>query len=61
MAIPPGPLSLCRIAGASALIGVWALGIGDGQIRSISSIVKPDKLTHLGPVADLKSLLRSAR
>jgi RNA polymerase sigma-70 factor (ECF subfamily) len=43
------------------LIGVWALDIADGQITSISSIVNPDKLTHLGPVADLRSLLRSAR
>ena len=43
------------------LIGVWALEIAGGQIRSISSIVNPDKLTHLGPVADLKSLLRSAK
>jgi RNA polymerase sigma-70 factor (ECF subfamily) len=43
------------------LIGVWALDIADGQITSISSIVNPDKLTHLGPVADVGSLLRSAR
>jgi RNA polymerase sigma-70 factor (ECF subfamily) len=40
---------------------VWALDIADGQITSISSIVNPDKLTHLGPVADIGSLLRSAR
>jgi RNA polymerase sigma-70 factor (TIGR02957 family) len=43
------------------LIGVWALDIADGQITSINSIVNPDKLTHLGPVADLTSLLRPAR
>jgi hypothetical protein len=43
------------------LIAVVALGIADGQITSISSIVNPDKLTHLGPVADFTSLLRSAR
>jgi len=41
------------------LIGVWALEIAEGQIRSIRSIVNPDKLTHLGPVADIKALLRS--
>jgi RNA polymerase sigma-70 factor (ECF subfamily) len=41
------------------LIGVWALDIADGQIRSISSIVNPDKLAHLGPVGDFASLLRS--
>jgi RNA polymerase sigma-70 factor (ECF subfamily) len=43
------------------LIGVLALDIAGGQITSISSIVNPDKLTHLGPVADFGSLLRSAR
>jgi RNA polymerase sigma-70 factor (ECF subfamily) len=43
------------------LIGVWALDIADGQIKSIRSIVNPDKLTHLGPVGDFGSVLRSAR
>ncbi len=43
------------------LIGVIALEVTGGQIQSISSIVNPDKLTHLGPVADLGSLLRSTR
>ena len=42
------------------LVGVWALGMAGGQITSISSIVNPDKLTHLGPVGDFGSLLRSA-
>jgi RNA polymerase sigma-70 factor (ECF subfamily) len=41
------------------LIAVVALEIADGQITTIKSIVNPDKLTHLGPVADLVSLLRS--
>jgi RNA polymerase sigma-70 factor (TIGR02957 family) len=43
------------------LIGVVALDIAGGQIRSINSIVNPDKLTHLGPVGDLTSLLRWPR
>ncbi|HWT25256.1 MAG TPA: RNA polymerase sigma factor SigJ [Solirubrobacteraceae bacterium] len=42
------------------LIGVCALEIADGQITSISGIVNPDKLAHLGPVGDFKSLLSSA-
>ncbi len=40
------------------LIAVVALDIAGGQITSISSIVNPDKLAHLGPVADFKSLLK---
>jgi RNA polymerase sigma-70 factor (TIGR02957 family) len=43
------------------LIGVLALDITGGQISAISSIVNPDKLTHLGPVADVRALLRSAK
>jgi hypothetical protein len=42
------------------LLGVVALEIAGGQITSISAVVNPDKLTHLGPLADLRSLLRSA-
>jgi RNA polymerase sigma-70 factor (ECF subfamily) len=51
----PGALFL---DGDQRLISVWALDIAGGQIRNISSIVNPDKLRHLGPVADLRSLLR---
>jgi RNA polymerase sigma factor (sigma-70 family) len=43
------------------LIAVVALDVADGQIRSISSIVNPDKLAHLGPVGDFATVLRSAR
>src|SRR5262249_19041254 len=33
------------------LIAVVALEIADGQITSISAIVNPDKLAHLGPTS----------
>lgn len=46
--------------GQQHLIGVIALDISGGQIKSINSIFNPDKLAHLGPLADLQSL-RSAR
>jgi hypothetical protein len=46
--------------GQQRLIAVVALDIARGQITSINSIVNPDKLTHLGPVGDSTSLLRSA-
>jgi Sigma-70, region 4 len=42
------------------LIGVVAFDIAGGQITNISVIVNPDKLTHLGPIGDFRSLLRSA-
>jgi RNA polymerase sigma-70 factor (ECF subfamily) len=43
------------------VFGVMALDIAGGQITGISSLVNPDKLTHLGAVADFGELLSSAR
>jgi RNA polymerase sigma-70 factor (TIGR02957 family) len=40
------------------LIGVMILDVAEGQIQHVSSIVNPDKLRHLGPVADVGALLR---
>jgi RNA polymerase sigma-70 factor (ECF subfamily) len=54
----PGALFL---DGQQRLISVLALDIAGAQITSISGIVNPDKLTHLGPVADHRSLLKSAK
>jgi hypothetical protein len=39
------------------LVGVLALDIAGGQIKGINSVVNPEKLAHLGPVGDLRSLL----
>jgi RNA polymerase sigma-70 factor (TIGR02957 family) len=41
------------------LIVVVALEVAGGQITSIKSIVNPEKLAHLGPTADLDSILRA--
>jgi RNA polymerase sigma-70 factor (TIGR02957 family) len=43
------------------LISVAILDIADGQIQGVSAIVNPDKLRHLGPVADLRARLRERR
>jgi RNA polymerase sigma-70 factor (TIGR02957 family) len=42
------------------LINVLALDIADGQIQAVRSVVNPDKLRHLGPLADLGTLLRGS-
>jgi RNA polymerase sigma-70 factor (TIGR02957 family) len=54
-----GPGALLLDADAR-LIGVWTLEITGGQIAGLNSIVNPDKLAHLGPVADAHALLRAA-
>jgi RNA polymerase sigma-70 factor (ECF subfamily) len=43
------------------LISVWSLEIAGGEIRSIGSVVNPDKLGHLGIVGDFASLIRPHR
>jgi RNA polymerase sigma-70 factor (TIGR02957 family) len=40
------------------LIAVAVLDIADGQIQGVSAIANPDKLRHLGPVSDVRALLR---
>ena len=54
----PGVLFLDR---DERLIGVTILDIADGQIQGVSAIVNPDKLRHLGPVGDVRALLRRRR
>jgi RNA polymerase sigma-70 factor (TIGR02957 family) len=53
----PGALLL---DGDGRLIGVWELEIAGGEIVALNSVVNPDKLGHLGPVADARALLRLA-
>src|ERR671915_495514 len=51
----PGALFFDR---EGRLISVMSLDIAEGQIQSVNSIINPDKLHHLGPLADLDALLR---
>lgn len=43
------------------LIGVMALDIADGEVQGIKSIVNPEKLRHIGSVADFREFLRRGR
>jgi SnoaL-like domain len=47
--------------GEGRVISVMALDIAGGHVRGVSSIVNPDKLQRLGPVADLSALLNGRR
>jgi RNA polymerase sigma-70 factor (TIGR02957 family) len=51
----PGALFFDR---EDRLAGVMILDLAGGEIHAVSSIVNPDKLRHLGPVSDLRALLR---
>ncbi|SDM08811.1 RNA polymerase sigma-70 factor, ECF subfamily [Nonomuraea maritima] len=40
------------------IVIVWTLDILDGRIHTIRSLVNPDKLTHLGPIADAHAVIQ---
>jgi RNA polymerase sigma-70 factor (ECF subfamily) len=42
------------------VISVMAIDIADERVQGVRSVVNPEKLRHLGPVADLTALLRRA-
>lgn len=42
------------------IVAVMALDVLDGRIQTIRAVVNPDKLAHLGPVADAWSLREEA-
>jgi RNA polymerase sigma-70 factor (TIGR02957 family) len=52
-----GQPGLLLLDPGGALIGVIALDIADDSIQSVRSIVNPDKLRHIGAVADLRAFL----
>jgi RNA polymerase sigma-70 factor (ECF subfamily) len=42
------------------VINTWTLDILDGQIQTIRTVLNPDKLAHVGPVADAWAVIREA-
>ena len=42
------------------VLHTWTLDILDGRIQTIHSLINPDKLGHLGPVADAWAVAREA-
>ena len=44
--------------GGRRLVSAFSLHILDGLVRSVRSVINPEKLRHLGPVADFREVLR---
>jgi RNA polymerase sigma-70 factor, ECF subfamily len=53
------PGAICRDRDGKA-VSTLALGILGGQIQTIRTMINPDKLGHLGPVADAWAVFREA-
>jgi RNA polymerase sigma-70 factor (ECF subfamily) len=43
------------------VLNVWGLDILDGRIQTIRAVLNPDKLAHVGPVADAWAVLREVK
>jgi RNA polymerase sigma-70 factor (ECF subfamily) len=43
------------------VVNVFVLDVADDAIQTIRSVINPDKLRHLGPVADARALARELR
>jgi RNA polymerase sigma-70 factor (ECF subfamily) len=54
----PGAVFLDR---EGRVINVWSLDIVDGAVQTVRSVINPDKLQHLGPVADVRALVHRKR
>jgi RNA polymerase sigma-70 factor (ECF subfamily) len=40
------------------VLNTWTIDVQDGQVQTIRAVLNPDKLAHVGPVADAWSVLR---
>jgi RNA polymerase sigma-70 factor (ECF subfamily) len=54
----PGAIILDR---DDLVVSTWTLDILGGRIQTIRAMINPDKLGHVGPVADAWALLREAQ
>jgi RNA polymerase sigma-70 factor (ECF subfamily) len=43
------------------IVGVLSLDIVEGKVTTIRSVVNPEKIDHLGPIADTRELIRRIR
>jgi RNA polymerase sigma-70 factor (ECF subfamily) len=41
------------------ITNVFSIDIADGRVQTIRGVINPDKLRHLGPVANVRALARS--
>lgn len=60
----PGLLIVADDVVGGGLLGTWSFEISDGKVAGIRGVINPEKLRHLGPLADLERVaawLKSAR
>lgn len=53
-----GQPGLVIFAPDGGVVGALSLEIADDRVIAVNSVVNPDKLRHLGPVGDMRAMLR---
>lgn len=53
-----GQPGLVILAPDGGIVGALSLEIADDRVIALNSVVNPDKLRHLGPVGDMRAMLR---
>lgn len=53
-----GQPGLVVFAPDGGVVGTLSLEIADDRVIAVNSVVNPDKLRHLGPVGDMRAMLR---
>ena len=48
-------------SGKGRLVSVFALDIAERVVQTVQSVINPEKLGHLGPLADVGGLMRQSR
>ena len=46
------------VDGEGRIASVMCVDVADGVVQTVRSIINPEKLAHLGPVADVRAMLR---
>ena len=46
---------------AGRLMWVMTVDVAEGAVQTVRSIINPEKLGHLGPLADVRALMRDKR
>ena len=55
-----GQPGACVRDGDGRLVNVFSFEIADGAVQRVRSVIARDKLRHLGPLADVRTLQREA-
>lgn len=57
----PGIMVVADAALGGGIVGTYAIEASGGRISAVHGVINPDKLRHLGPLADLDAIARALK